>query len=623
MPLLDDLEQLRGEAQAAFAALQTPEQLEAARIKFLGTRGLLKGLLSRMGEVPKAEKPVVGKRANEVGAEMTAQFEAAKARIPGAHGSAPAGTLAAASGGTPSAAAQSATGGAAASSYETLKAERREKLKQYNENPEILKRFGPHAAWGGRFEHTVPIAKLRALFEGQPPEQHGLENPIKKGVRLAGRVMLRRDQSKKLIFLTVQDQDAQIQVALWNQRLSEETLALLRETLDLWDIIGVDGELAFTQKGEPTLWATDARILSKCLAPPPDKFHGIHDKELRYRQRYLDLISNEGSRKTFILRSKAVSRIRRFLDERGFLEMETPVLQTIPGGASARPFETRLNALDMKMFMRIATEIALKKCLVGGLERVYELGRLFRNEGIDATHNPEFTTVEVYQAYGDLSDMMELTETLVSGLAQEFSGGTTVQWRGRPVNLGAPWKKVDYCAFLKEKAGVDLTQADAEAQLETKLKEKGKYEPGMSWVDKIDSVFGAYCEPFLQDACFVINQPVEMSPLCKAHPENPKLAHRFEAFVAGMEIANAYSELNDPLEQHKRLEAQAQATTKKEDVGQQIDFDFLNALEHAMPPAGGLGIGIDRVVMLLAGADSLRDVILFPLMRPESGGQPS
>ena len=414
--------------------------------------------------------------------------------------------------------------------------------------------------------------------------------------------------------------------------------------------------------------------------------------------------------------------MRRYLDEQGFLEMETPVLQLIPGGAAARPFETRLNALDMKMYLRIATEIPLKKLLVGGLEKVYELGRIFRNEGIDTRHNPEFTTVELYQAYADLRDMMTLTENLVSKLAQELHGSTTVTFRGRELKLAAPWPRLDYCELLKQHAGVT---PDDEAGLDAKLKEKGRLEPGMPLVDKIDGVFSEYVEEHLQDACFIINQPLEMSPLCKAHPQNPKLADRFEAFAGAMEIANAYSELNDAQEQRRRLAKQASSRFEEDneilaeynhllrehpemdytkmdhrmivalnaygaflqlqsdkllpliwpefrkvvslvdenaqggngkpiaanvaelreliadykkameatrqphyhrliaiterllDPSLVIDEDFLSALEHAMPPAGGLGIGIDRVVMLLAGVDSIRDVILFPLMRPE------
>ncbi|MCW8133321.1 MAG: hypothetical protein KIS92_23455 [Planctomycetota bacterium] len=690
MSLLDDLEALRGEAAGAFAAAATPDALEAARVKYLGNRGALKTAQGRMGEVPKEEKPAVGKKVNELGAELNAKYEEAKARVDAARS------------GT-----QVAIG-----SYDALKQERIEKLRKYEE------KAGPGSAWGSRFPGAESIAALRQKFpplaEGQQPDGEARYGKA----RLAARVMLRRDQSKKLIFLTVQDQEAGIQVALWNKLLDEETLALLRDTLDLWDIVGVEGDLAYTQRGEPTLWATSVRLLSKCVAPPPDKHHGIHDKELRYRKRYLDLIVSPESRRAFVIRSKAVAGVRRFLDEQGFLEMETPVLQTIPGGAAARPFKSHLNALSIDMYMRIATEIPLKKLLVGGLEKVYELGRIFRNEGVDYSHNPEFTTVELYQAYGDLRDMMSIIENLVSHLAQTLTGSTTVTFRGKPVKLGAPWPRLDYCTLLKQHAGV---AADDEAGLDAKLREKGLNPEGLTMVDKIDGVFGEFVEEHLQDACFIVNQPVEMSPLCKAHPDNPKLADRFEAFAAGMEIGNAYSELNDPIEQKRRLldqvfdhivddldmlhdyfeearnrpelvrgeqaafldllglafhrflafEAEVKrarfAFTKAErsKIGKEseehirklahpgplkpeteatlvslpekdrrkkellrindrltdpsllIDEDFLHALEHGMPPAGGLGIGIDRVVMLLTGSDSIRDVILFPLMRPE------
>ena len=662
MTLLDDLENLRTAAAVAFGAANDSASLEAVRVAFLGTRGQLKVLLSRMGEIPREQKPLVGKRANETGAEINTLFESAKARIDALSAVAsPAGT---------------------ASSGEGLRQERIQKLARYEE------KMGTGAAWGMRFPEAksgkclTSLDEIRKLFSTLDPAQHTDVQSSHIEVTLAARVTLRRDQSKKLIFLTVQDQSGTIQVGLWNSLLNEDTLALLRDTLDLWDIIGVTGKLAYTQKGEPTVWATSARLLTKCIAPPPDKHHGIHDKEIRYRQRYLDLITTPESRKTFVLRAKAIAGLRRFLDEQGFLEMETPVLQTIPGGAAARPFETKLNALDMQMYLRIATEIPLKKLLVGGLEKVYELGRIFRNEGIDARHNPEFTTVELYQAFGDLRDMMALTENAVSKLALDLTGSTVVHWRGQPIKLGAPWPRLDYCELLNKYAGVNHEDIPG---LERKLKEKGIDPAGMSHVDKIDGVFGEYAESHLQDACFIINQPIEMSPLCRAHPDNPKLADRFEAFAAGMEIANAYTELNDPLEQRSRLCSQlgavwktflrdcAEAGARKQalpqalsdsiatliahiggdrnwvpdnearsvlsqleaivakwenakyykeqiqklhDPSNSVDEDFLCALEHGMPPAGGLGIGIDRVIMLLAGADSIRDVILFPLMRP-------
>lgn len=691
MPLLDDLAALQAEAAAAFDAASSPESLEAARVKFLGNRGLLKTLQGRMGEVPREEKPAVGKKVNDIGAELNARFEAAKSRVDSARS------------GT-----QIAIG-----SYDALKQERVDKLRKYEE------KMGAGAGWGARFAGTTAIDELRRKF---PPLAEGqqADSEARFGTaRLAARVMLRRDQSKKLIFLTVQDQGGTIQVALWNKLLDEDTLALLRDTLDLWDIVGVEGELGYTQRGEPTVWATSVKILCKCVAPPPDKHHGIHDKELRYRKRYLDLIVSPDSRKAFVLRAKAVAGVRRFLDDQGFLEMETPVLQTIPGGAAARPFKTHLNALDIEMFMRIATEIPLKKLLVGGLEKVYELGRIFRNEGVDYSHNPEFTSVEIYQAYGDLRDMMALIENLVSHLAQSLTGSTTVNFRGKPVKLGAPWPRLDYCELLLKHAGV---AADDEAGLDRKIREKGLDPEGMTMVEKIDEVFSEFAEPHLWDACFIVNQPVEMSPLCKAHPENPKRADRFEAFAACMEIGNAYSELNDPIEQKRRLLDQVfehivddldmlreyfeEARTRPEAVRGEhaafldllglafhrfisfeaevkkarfaysraerstignpqneeyirklahpgplkpetegalaslpdkdrrkkelmrikdrltdpsllLDEDFLQALEYGMPPAGGLGIGIDRVVMLLTGSDSIRDVILFPLMRPE------
>jgi len=654
MSLLEDLEALRTEAASTFGAITEAAALEAARVDFLGNRGRLKGLMGRMGEVPREEKPAVGKRVNEIGAEIQAIFDAAKDRVQGNA----AGTSAAAASSTHS-------------SLEALRAERLHKLKLYDD------KMGPGAAWGSRFPEPgsgrvlSSIDDIRKKFAAMEPAQRTDPQASSEEFYLAARMMLRRDQSKKLIFLTVQDQSGTIQVGLWNTLLNEETLALLRDTLDLWDIVGICGKLAFTQKGEPTVWATSARILTKCIAPPPDKHHGIHDKEIRYRQRYLDLISTPETRKTFVTRAKAIAGLRRFLDDQGFLEMETPVLQTIPGGAAARPFETHLNALGMKMYMRIATEIPLKKLLVGGLEKVYELGRIFRNEGLSPRHNPEFTSVELYQAYGDLRDMQALTENAVSQLAQNLTGSTTVIFRGKPLKLGAPWPRLDYCEMLKKHAGVTYDDVPG---LERKLKEKGIDPAGLSHVDKIDGVFGEYAEQHLWDACFIINQPKEMAPLCRAlttdeNDPRSRLSDRFEAFAAGMEIANAYTELNDPIEQRRRLEGQAtdagtaalknlnaaglgefikvdssssewvdrakdairkipdsdkrkaklvELSNTVHSVDQRVDEDFLSALEHGMPPAGGLGIGIDRVVMLLTGADSIRDVILFPLMRPEA-----
>lgn len=673
MALLEDLDALVASARAEFGAVKDSIELEAARVKFLGNRGALKALLGRMGEVPKDQKPAVGKRANEASATLQQIFDETKSRV--------AGTVTA----TEAAAPQQGT-----SSEAQLRQERRQKLDLYNERGPAL---GLGTAWGAKFpppdsgKSLTHISDIRKKFESLDPKKHTDAQATAGEFYLAARVTLRRDQSKKLIFLTAMDLTGSIQVALWNALLNEDALSLLRDTLDLWDIIGVSGKLAFTQKGEPTVWATSIRILSKCIAPPPDKHHGLHDKELRYRQRYLDLIATDESRRAFVLRSKAVAQMRRFLDGEGFLEVETPTLQTIPGGAAARPFETKLNALNMKMYMRIATEIPLKKLLVGGLEKVYELGRIFRNEGIDSRHNPEFTTIELYQAYGDLRDMMSLTENMVSSLVEQLTGSATVTWRGKPMNLKAPWPRLEYCELLKKHAGVAYDDIDG---LDKKLLDAKINPEGLSHVDKIDGVFGEYCEPHLWDACFVINQPKDMAPLCRALPTNPDLSDRFEAFAGGMEIANAYTELNDPLEQRARLLGQLRHTWMKflseinadiqnlaepelekrvgdlfnsicnnegwtpdddpaaeavlaeiraflrskvlgakritfhleqidklHDPAQAIDEDFLNALEHAMPPAGGLGVGVDRVVMLLTGSDSIRDVILFPLMRPE------
>jgi lysyl-tRNA synthetase class 2 len=476
--------------------------------------------------------------------------------------------------------------------------------------------------WGGRLAERILVSEALCKF---PKLEPGTLPPhdVRFGhVVLAGRVMLRGDFGN-LMFLKLRDDSGRIQVGLSKKVLTGERFNLIRKNMDLGDIISCSGELGFTQKGEPTLWADAVSFQSKSLRPLPEKFHGLEDRELRARHRYVDLIGNESSQNVFRLRSRMVSLLRRKLDDRGFLEVETPTLQAIPGGAAARPFLTHHNALDMKLYLRIATEIHLKKLLVGGFERVYEIGKIFRNEGVDTRHNPEFTSIELYQAFADLRDMMALTETVVSELAQELTGKTTSVFRGREIQLKAPWPRLDYLELLRTHAGAD--PAD-ETALNRALAAKGINGAALSRVDRLDAAFGEYVEPNLWDACFVINQPLEMSPLCRAHPEQPHLADRFEAFAGCMELANAYSELNDPLEQRRRLEEQAAAEkVAGAAVGGianavaegKIDEDFLLALEYGMPPAGGLGVGIDRLAMILGGVDSIRDAILFPLLRPE------
>jgi lysyl-tRNA synthetase class 2 len=350
--------------------------------------------------------------------------------------------------------------------------------------------------------------------------------------------------------------------------------------------------------------------MTKALRPLPEKWHGLKDPEIRYRRRYLDLIANPDVRASFLKRCRMISLMRAFLDARGYVEVETSMLHAIPGGAAARPFVTHHNTLDRDLYLRIALEIPLKKLLVGGFEKVYGIGRVFRNEGIDANHNPEFTLMELYHAYGDLRTMMELLESLIPYLAKEVAGGTRLKCGEREISFEPPWPRRDYGELLREHAGVDFKNDDA---LRAKLRERGIDAAGMSHIDLVDKVFGEYAEPHLQDATFVTGQPIEMTPLCKEDPARPGLADRFELFAAGMELANAYTELNDPLEQRRRLTLQAGGDEMSREG--KVDEDFLQALETGMPPAGGLGVGIDRLAMMLTNSPSIRDVILFPTLR--------
>jgi len=460
--------------------------------------------------------------------------------------------------------------------------------------------------FGNRYDGARPVQEILALWT--PETDHQAE------ARAAGRLTIIRGHGKAA-FADLRDATGKIQVYFKKDLLDEKAFALFK-LLDFGDWVGVQGPLFKTRTGEITIEVKELTLLCKSLLPLPEKWHGLKDPEVRYRQRYLDLIANPDVKKTFLARSRIVSSIRRFLDGRGYVEVETPVLQPIPGGAAARPFVTHHNALDMDLYLRIALEIPLKKLLVGGIDRVYEIGRVFRNEGVDTHHNPEFTLLELYHAMGDLRTMMELVETLVASLAREVAGGTRLRLGDRELDVTPPWPRKDYLELVKEHAGVDPQDDDA---LRARLRAKG-IEPGkMHRVDLLDKVFGEYCEPHLQSATFVCHQPIEMTPLCRELPGRPGIADRFEAFLAGMEISNAYTELNDPLEQRKRLEAQAAAGGEEVVKAGAIDEDFVTSLEHGMPPAGGLGIGIDRLVMLLTAQESIREVILFPQMRHRPG----
>lgn len=445
------------------------------------------------------------------------------------------------------------------------------------------------------------VSIMAALFkfpkEASPKVNHG-------HVRIAGRVVLRRDAGKKLIFLTVQDRSDKMQVAINASVLPD--MEAFRKNISVFDVMGFEGDLSVSNSGEPTLWATAAPVFfAKSLLPAPDKMEGVSDKEMKYRHRYLDLVCNHDSMRRFMARSQIISQIRQLLANRRFVEVETPVLQAVANGATARPFETKLNALDLGMTLRIATEIALKKLLVGGMERIYEIGRIFRNEGIDKTHNPEFTSIELYQAYAGLDDMRLLCQE-IANVAQMGSFAGKLEKDRNPLRF----EQREFLDLIREHAGIK----DVWDPVETRnvLREKRRIEEKQP-VDLskekdeavLDDLFSEFVESKLQSPCFVFHQPIGLSPLC-APSADPRLAERFEMYMNGMEIANAYQELNDPVEQRKRLVAQGI-----------VDEEFIEALEYGMPSAGGLGIGIDRLVMAVTGAETIKDVILFPMMRPE------
>ncbi|MBQ4611253.1 MAG: lysine--tRNA ligase [Clostridia bacterium] len=436
-----------------------------------------------------------------------------------------------------------------------------------------------------------------------------------KVVSLAGRMMSKRIMGKAS-FAHILDYKGGIQIYVKRDDVGEEPYALFK-TYDIGDIIGVVGKVFKTRTGEISIHAEKIELLSKSLRPLPEKFHGLKDPELRYRQRFVDLIVNPEVRDTFVKRSLIISEIRNRLNNKGFIEVETPVLNTTASGASARPFITHHNSLDLDMYMRIATELHLKMCIVGGLERVYEIGRIFRNEGMDATHNPEFTTIELYQAYTDYNGMMELSEDLISHCCQVVNGTTKITYQGNEIDLTAPFRRLTMNDAVKEQTGVDflsLTDEEARAEakrlhieIEDKTATKGKV---------LAEAFDEYVEDKLIQPTFIIDYPVEISPLSKRKPGAPHLTERFELFIAGHEYANAFSELNDPIDQRDRFVQQAMERAKGDDEAMMIDEDFCLALEYGMPPTGGIGIGIDRLVMLLTDSATIRDVLLFPTMKP-------
>ena len=436
-----------------------------------------------------------------------------------------------------------------------------------------------------------------------------------KDACLAGRIMTMRKMGKAS-FINVQDAKGRIQVYVRKDEIGDEQYTDFK-TYDIGDIIGIKGGVFKTKTGEITVRASEIVLLSKSLRILPEKYHGLKDVDLRYRMRYLDLVMNPEVKEIFVQRSVAIKSIREYLDSRGFLEVETPILGTIAGGAAARPFITHHNTLNLDMYLRIANELYLKRLIVGGFDKVYEMGRMFRNEGMDINHNPEYTSIELYQAYSDFNDIMELTENLVAYVAEKTAGSTKVEYNGKEIDFKPPWKRVDMIDFVKECSGIDFNEYKT---LEQAKELAGKHEieltPDMGRGKIISAFFDKYCEEKLVQPTFVTGHPVDISPLSKRNPDNPEITNRFEAFANGWELANAFSELNDPIDQRQRFINQLKERELGDEEAQMIDEDFLYALEVGLPPTGGLGIGVDRLVMLLTGAPSIRDVILFPTMRP-------
>lgn len=501
-------------------------------------------------------------------------------------------------------------------SADDLRATRLEKVAQLRELG-----VNPYAY---RWESTHHAADLQSKYADLP---NGEEVNVE--VSIAGRIMARRVFGK-LAFFTLQDETGTIQLYLEKTKIAESMAQVdaaafdhLKQLTDVGDFIGVKGSIRRTEKGELSIYVGYYELLTKSLLPLPDKWHGLTDIAKRYRQRYVDLIVNPDVQKTFRRRALITSAIRRYLDQQGFIEIETPVLQSEAGGADARPFVTYHNTLEMDLYLRIATELHLKRLIVGGFERVYELGRIFRNEGVSTRHNPEFTSIEVYQAYADYHDMMNLTEALITHVAQEVLGTLQITYQGQPVDLTPPWRRVTMHEVVQEKTGIDFAQFQSLEEAKAAAK-----AAGLTDVDSCASIgkllneaFEQAVETTLIQPTFVIDYPVEISPLAKPHRSKPGLVERFELFMVGRETANSFSELTDPIDQRERLEAQAARKAAGDVEAHSVDEDFLTALEYGMPPTGGMGMGIDRLVMLLCDCASIRDVIAFPLLKPESSGE--
>ncbi|TCP52757.1 lysyl-tRNA synthetase class II [Tumebacillus sp. BK434] len=465
--------------------------------------------------------------------------------------------------------------------------------------------------WGKRFEASHTSQEILAFGEDKTKEELA---EINQPVKIAGRIMLKRGQGKAA-FSHIQDAAGRVQIYVKKDTVGDESYELF-DKMDIGDFVAVEGTIFKTNKGEVSVGVEKLELMSKSLRPLPDKHAGLKDVEQRYRQRYVDLIVNPDVRETFVMRSKIIQAMRHFFDGQGFLEVETPTMHAIAGGAAARPFITHHNALDMELYMRIALELHLKRLIVGGLERVYEIGRVFRNEGVSTRHNPEFTMLELYQAYGDYTDIMTLTENCVAYCAEQVLGKTKIEYQGVEVDLTPQWKRISMVDAVKEETGVDFSQVYADEEAHA-LAKQHNVQVEKAW--KVGHILNAFFEEFVEakliQPTFITGQPVEISPLAKKNPEDPRYTDRFELFIVGREHANAFTELNDPIDQRERFEAQLVEKEQGNDEAHEMDEDYIQALEFGMPPTGGLGIGVDRLVMLLTNQPSIRDVLLFPHMR--------
>lgn len=468
--------------------------------------------------------------------------------------------------------------------------------------------------FGDRYDRDSLANDIKEKYKDLTHEE--LES-MDEHAKVAGRIMFIRKMGKASFF-SIQDKSGKIQIYISINDIGEEDYTLFK-TADIGDIVGVEGKIMKTMTGEVTIKCLKYTHLVKALKPLPEKFHGLQDKEERYRRRYVDLIMNEESKRTAFLRPKIIRCIQNFMDNRGFTEVETPILNTLLTGASARPFITHHNTQDLDMYLRIALELPLKRLLVGGMEAVYEIGRTFRNEGMDAMHNPEFTLMEAYLAYSNLDGMMEMTESMFKTIAKEIFNKDTFIWNGNEINIGGEWKKISMTDAIKEKTGIDFRNITLEEALKLATEhgiELVEHEKALGHI--INLFFEKYVEETLIQPTFLYGHPVEISPLTKRNPIDPRFVDRFELFIGGKEFANAYTELNDPIDQLKRFEDQLKERELGNDEANDIDMDFVEALEYGMPPAGGIGYGIDRLVMFFTENESIRDVILFPLMKPET-----